>query len=84
MNSVTVYTTTTCPYCVMLKNFLTDQKISFKEVNVGKEPMMMQKLAQTTGQLGVPQTEVNGKWVVGFDPNNIMMALKKIGGMNNE
>ena len=77
MNSVTVYTTTTCPYCVMLKNFLIDQKISFKEVNVEKEPMMMQKLVQTTGQLGVPQTEVNGKWVVGFDPNNIMMALKK-------
>ncbi len=77
MNSVTVYTTTTCPYCVMLKNFLIDQKVSFKEVNVEKEPMMMQKLVQTTGQLGVPQTEVNGKWVVGFDPNNIMMALKK-------
>ena len=77
MNSVTVYTTTTCPYCVMLKNFLIDQKISFKEVNVEKEPMMMQKLVQTTGQLGVPQTEVNGKWVVGFDPNNIMMALEK-------
>ena len=62
MNSVTVYTITTCPYCVMLKNFLIDQKISFKEVNVEKEPMMMQKLVQTTGQLGVPQTEINGKW----------------------
>ncbi|HWO76815.1 MAG TPA: glutaredoxin domain-containing protein [Bacillus sp. (in: firmicutes)] len=77
MNSVTVYTTTRCPYCVMLKNFLTDQNIPFKEVNVETNPALMRDLVNKTGQMGVPQTEVNGKWVVGFDPNNIMMALRK-------
>ncbi|KAF0815696.1 MULTISPECIES: glutaredoxin family protein [Cytobacillus] len=76
MSSVTVYTTTRCPYCVMLKNFLSDQNIPFKEVNVERNPEIMQQLVNTTGQMGVPQTEVNGKWVVGFDPNSIMMALK--------
>ena len=76
MNTVTVYTTTRCPYCVMLKNFLSDQNIPFQEVNVESKPEMMQKLVRTTGQLGVPQTEVNGKWIVGFDPNSIITALK--------
>ena len=38
MNSVTVYTTTRCPYCVMLKNFLSDQNIAFKEVNIETNP----------------------------------------------
>jgi glutaredoxin 3 len=76
MNSITVYTTTRCPYCVMLKNFLSSQNIPFHEVNVEKNPKMMQQLVNTTGQMGVPQTEVNGKWIIGFDPNNIMMALK--------
>ncbi|PLR83689.1 glutaredoxin family protein [Bacillus sp. V33-4] len=76
MNSITVYTTTRCPYCVMLKNFLSDQNVPFKEVNVETNPKIMLQLVKTTGQMGVPQTEVNGKWIVGFDPNNIMMTLK--------
>ncbi len=75
MNSVTVYTTTRCPYCVMLKNFLVQQNIPFKEVNVEENPEMMHQLVRTTGQMGVPQSQVNGKWVVGFDPNGIMTAL---------
>lgn len=75
MSAVTVYTTTRCPYCVMLKNFLNQQNIRFKEVNVEQNPEMMRKLVNTTGQMGVPQSEVNGKWVVGFDPNAIMTAL---------
>ncbi len=76
MNKVIVYTTTQCPYCVMLKNFLAEQNISFQEVNVETNPDMMQMLVNTTGQMGVPQTEVNGQWIVGFDPNNIKKALK--------
>lgn len=79
MNSVTVYTTTQCPYCVMLKNFLSEQNIPFNEVNVETQPEVMQRLVKTTGQMGVPQTEVNGQWIVGFDPNNIMIALRNQG-----
>ena len=76
MNSVTVYTTTQCPYCVMLKKFLSEQNINFNEVNVETQPEIMEQLVKTTGQMGVPQTEVNGQWIVGFDPNNIMKALR--------
>jgi glutaredoxin 3 len=76
MNKVKVYTTTRCPYCVMLKNFLSYQNIPFEEVNVEKDPEIMRRLVKTTGQMGVPQTEVNGQWVLGYDPNSIMMALK--------
>ncbi|WP_147534032.1 glutaredoxin family protein [Bacillus marasmi] len=77
MSSVTVYTTNRCPYCVMLKNFLADQNISFKEVNVETSPEMMDYVIRQTGQMGVPQSEVNGKWVLGYDPQSIMMALGK-------
>ncbi|MBD8069841.1 glutaredoxin family protein [Bacillus sp. PS06] len=76
MSTVKVYTTTRCPYCVMLKNFLADQNIPFKEVNVEENPEIMNQLVAKTGQMGVPQTEVNGKWIVGYDPNNIMLALR--------
>lgn len=75
MNRVTVYTTSSCPYCVMVKNFLYDQQIPFKEVNVETNPQMLFELVNKTGQMGVPQTEINGKWVVGYDPQGILQAL---------
>ena len=77
MSEVTVYTTTTCPYCVMVKDFLKETNIDFKEVNVETNPVIMQDLVRKTGQMGVPQTKVNGQWVVGFDPMGIMQALGK-------
>ncbi|TRM11480.1 glutaredoxin family protein [Lentibacillus cibarius] len=75
MNNITVYTTSTCPYCVMTKNFLAQNNISYKEVNVEKNPDMMQYIVSKTGQMGVPQTEINGSWVIGFDPDSIKEYL---------
>ncbi|MFE8696026.1 glutaredoxin family protein [Cytobacillus sp. FJAT-53684] len=76
MNQITVYTTNTCPYCVMMKNFLKDQGLLFKEVNVQMDQIAADRLVATTGQLGVPQTEINGQWVLGFDPEKVMSLVK--------
>lgn len=75
MKNVTVYTTTTCPFCILVKKFLSQQNIPFTEINLEQHPEYMQKVVSATGQLGVPQTEINGKWVVGYDPNAIIQAL---------
>jgi glutaredoxin-like YruB-family protein len=77
MNDITVYTTNTCPYCTIVKNFLDQQGLSYKEVNVQRDQREAQKLVETTGQMGVPQINVNGKWVLGFDPNSIMANVKQ-------
>lgn len=76
MNQITVYTTNSCPYCVMMKNYLKDQGLPFKEVNVQQDQRAANKLVATTGHLGVPQTEVNGQWVLGYDPEKIMKLIK--------
>jgi glutaredoxin 3 len=76
VNEITVYTTNTCPYCTMVKNFLDDKGIAYKEVNVQQDQREAQKLVDTTGQMGVPQSNVNGHWVLGFDPETIMSYLK--------
>ena len=49
----------------------------FTEVNVETNPLIIQDFIHKTGRMGVPQTEVNGQWVVGFDPVGIMQALGK-------
>ncbi|MBP2243290.1 glutaredoxin-like YruB-family protein [Cytobacillus eiseniae] len=76
MNQITVYTTSTCPYCDMMKNFLNEQGLSFEEVNVQLDQDAANRLVETTGQLGVPQTEINGQWVLGFDPEKVMNLVK--------
>lgn len=77
MNSIIVYSTNQCPYCVMLKNFLKEQNLVFKEVNVEENPEIAQKLLDVTGRMGVPQTEIDGRWIVGYDPNTIMKVLQE-------
>ncbi len=76
VNEITVYTTSTCPYCDMMTNFLKEKGIPFKEVNVQQDEVAANRLIQTTGQMGVPQTEVNGQWVLGFDPEKVMQLIK--------
>lgn len=76
-NQVTVYTTDTCPYCAMVKNFLMEKGVSFNEVNVQQDPEAGQKLVETTVQKGVPQIEINGEWVLGYDPETITNLLGK-------
>ena len=76
MNKITVYTTNTCPFCTMLKNFLTAQGVAYEEINVQRDQTAAKKLVSTTGQMGVPQTEINGQWVFGFDPDKIMSVVK--------
>lgn len=73
----TVYVTSTCPYCTMMTNFLKENKIPYEEVNVQENPAEGQKLVEATGQMGVPQTKINGQWVIGFDPAGIQQALAK-------
>lgn len=76
MMKATVYTTSTCPYCTMLTNYLDEQGIAYDEVNVQMDPAAGQRLVATTGQMGVPQTEINGRWVIGFDPEGIQAAVR--------
>jgi glutaredoxin 3 len=60
----------------MMKEFLEAQGLSYKEVNVQTDPVAARKLVKETGQMGVPQTKVNGEWVLGFDPENLMKLVK--------
>jgi glutaredoxin 3 len=60
----------------MMKEFLEAQGLSYQEVNVQEDPIAAQKLVQETGQMGVPQTKVNGQWVLGFDPEKVMGLVK--------
>mgnify|MGYP005834470349 CR=1 FL=1 len=73
--SVTVYTTPTCSWCNALKSWLRKNRISFREVDVSRDERMAQELVRKSGQMGVPQTEIDGQIVVGFNQARLKELL---------
>lgn len=56
VSAIRVYTSTTCPYCVRLKQLLDDAGITYEEVDVS-DPEKRQKMAEASGAMGIPQVE---------------------------
>ncbi len=73
--NVIVYSTPTCPHCTTLKNYLHKQKIAFRDIDVSKNQSAAQAMVKKSGQQGVPQTNINGQVVVGFDKAKIDRLL---------
>ncbi|MBT3242028.1 MAG: glutaredoxin family protein [Bacteroidetes bacterium] len=76
VKSVTVYSTPACSWCTTLKTYLRKNKIRFTDVDISRDPKLGQELVARTGQQGVPQTEINGQWVVGFNQTRINELLE--------
>lgn len=56
--NITIYTTNTCAYCVMVKKWLTSKDISYDEVNLDDQPERAKEALEISGQLAVPVTVV--------------------------
>ncbi len=72
---VIVYSTSSCPWCVKAKEFLKENKIPFKNVNVAEDPKALEEMVEKSGQRGVPVLDVKGTIIIGFDKEAIKEAL---------
>lgn len=78
---ITLYTTPTCAYCVMLKRYFDEKNIKYQVVDVSKDPAEAEKMQEKSGQLGVPvvvfadDKDNKETVVVGFDKNKIDSIL---------
>lgn len=77
MADVKVYSTETCPWCHKVKEFLTEKGVKFDNIDVGKDQEAGEKMVEKSGQMGVPQTEINGKIIVGFDKAALEAEIEK-------
>lgn len=73
---IKIYSTPSCPYCLALKDFLTDRKINFEEIDVSRDEKAAGEMIKKSGQLGVPVIDIDGEIVVGFDKEKISKLLK--------
>jgi glutaredoxin 3 len=75
MPKVKVYSTETCPWCHKLKDFLNENKVKFEDIDVSENQEAAKEMMEKSGQMGVPQIEIDGKIIVGFDQDAIKQAL---------
>jgi len=75
--NIIVYSTPTCPYCVLAKDYLKEKNIPFEDVDVSSDPARAREMIQKSGQRGVPVIDVDGTIIVGFDKNRLEALLSK-------
>ena len=68
---VKIYTTPTCVYCKMTKEFFAKNGVEYQEVNVAVDVKAREEMVQKSGQLGVPVIDIDGKIIIGFDKPKI-------------
>lgn len=72
---VVVYVSDSCVWCTRVKNYLRKRQVTFREINLSQDPSAAQALRAKTGQQGVPQLDIEGQYIVGFDKSKIDRLL---------
>ena len=78
---VTIYSTTTCPYCKMLKDYLSEKGVAFTEKMVDQDEVAQSTMMEDSGGfLGVPFTVIvkddgTKTTIVGFDKGRVNEVL---------
>ncbi|MFC2061205.1 glutaredoxin domain-containing protein [Elusimicrobiota bacterium] len=73
--NVKVYSTSTCPYCIRVKEYLTQSSVPFENVDVGSDRQAADEMVEKSGQMGVPVIDIDGKIIIGFDKHEIDSEL---------
>ncbi len=74
--SVIIYSTPSCGYCKLAKDFFQKNNVKFTDYNVASDPKRAEEMSRKSGQMGVPVIDINGKIIIGFNKSEIEKALK--------
>jgi glutaredoxin 3 len=74
-HKVIIYTTPSCVYCKMTKEFFAKNNVQYEERNVATDMQAREEMLDKSQQLGVPVIDVDGTIIIGFDKKNLETAL---------
>ncbi len=74
-HKIKVYSTPTCPWCNIAKQFFKEHKIEFEEIDVSQDNLAAQEMVKKSGQMGVPVIEIDNKIIIGFNEQKIRDSL---------
>ena len=72
---VTIYSTPTCHFCAMAKDYFNANGVKFDAFDVAGDMEKRKEMMQKSGQLGVPVILVDDQVIVGFDKPKLASAL---------
>lgn len=72
---IIIYTTPTCVYCKMAKEFFKEHNVVYEEKDVSVDEKARDEMIKKSGQLGVPVIDIYGKIVIGFDEEKLSELL---------
>ncbi len=72
---VTIYSTPTCHFCHAAKDFFTEHKIAFTDINVATDLDKRKEMIDKSGQMGVPVITIGDQLIVGYDEDRIKELL---------
>ncbi len=75
MPKVIIYTTPSCVYCKMAKEFFKKNNVEYTEHNVAQDDRAREEMIKKSRQLGVPVIDIDGEIFVGFDQSGLKKAL---------
>ena len=73
--TVTIYSTPTCHFCQMTKDFLKEKGITYTDYDVASDLEKRQEMIQKSGQMGVPVIFVGDDMIIGFDQARLSSTL---------
>ncbi|HAM96126.1 TPA: NrdH-redoxin [Candidatus Azambacteria bacterium] len=77
MPKVIIYTTPTCPYCHLAKEFFQEHNVAFEEFNVAEDEQAREEMIKKSKNLAVPVIDVDGEIIIGFDKAKLEKLLLK-------
>lgn len=75
MKKVTIYTTPSCHFCHLAKDYFTEHNVTYSEFNVAEDMEKRAEMIEMTGQLGVPVIVIENDALIGFNKPKINELL---------
>lgn len=72
---VTIYSTPTCHFCNMAKDYFKANGVDFESFDVASDSEKRAEMMQKSGQLGVPVILIEDKVIIGFNKPKIAELL---------
>lgn len=73
--NVIIYSTPTCHFCHLAKDFFVKNKVTFTDYNVAEDQEKAAEMIKKSGQMGVPVIDIDGQLIIGFDQPALKQAL---------
>lgn len=73
--NVIIYSTPTCHFCQITKEFFKENAVTYREFNVASDMERRQEMVEKSGGMAVPVIDIDGEIIVGFDKEKLEKAL---------